>query len=72
MKNAFTLMEVLVVVIILGILAAIALPLYEKAVWKSRTSEVKVFAASFAEAQSVYRLNRGSFAQDFSELDIKF
>lgn len=68
----FTLIELLVVVIIIAVLAAIALPQYQRAVWRSRATEVKVFAKNMADAQAIYRLNNGTYAQDFSQLDIKF
>ena len=41
-KQGFTLIEILVVVLIIGILSAIALPQYESAVEKSRMSEALI------------------------------
>ena len=71
MKTGFTLIELLVAILIIAILAAIALPQYQKAVWRSRAAEVKAFTKNLMDAQSVYILDHGTYAQDLSELDIK-
>ena len=70
-EKGFTLIEILVVVLIVGILAAIALPQYQKAVWRSRSAEIKAFAKNLADAQGVHHLNNGAYAQDLSTMDIK-
>ena len=71
MKNrAFTLIELLVVVLIIGILAAIALPQYQKAVWKSRYAQAKAMGSSLAEAMEVYYMANGSYTGDIDNLDV--
>ena len=60
MKNqAFTLIEILVAVLIIGILAAIAVPQYKKAVEKSRLSEALSIIQSLDKAIQVYILENG-------------
>ncbi len=66
----FTLVELLVVVLIIGILAAVALPQYNKAVDKSRYMQAMLLGAKIAQAQQQYKLENDSYAKQFSELDI--
>lgn len=69
-KQAFTLIELLVVVLIIGILASVALPQYEKAVWKSRAANLRTTTSSIATAQQAYFLANGTYPTTFDELTI--
>ena len=68
-KRAFTLIELLIVVLIIGILAAVAVPQYQKAVWKSRYTQAKTMAKSIANAEEIYFLTNGSYTADMYALD---
>ena len=72
MKKGFTLIELLVVVLIIGILSAVALPMYQKTVWKSRSAQLYTAVRALATAQEAYYMANGEYSDNFSNLDISF
>ena len=70
MKKAFTLIEVLVVVLIIGILAAVALPQYQKTVEKTKAVQAWTILKALAQAEQTYYLANGEYAQSFDDLGV--
>lgn len=68
--GGFTLVELLVVVLIIGILASVALPQYEKAVEKSRVAEALTFFNTLEKAEKSYQLATGRYTRNLDRLDI--
>lgn len=69
--KAFTLIELLVVVLIIGVLAAVVLPQYQKAVLKSRFTEIETNMQTLVRASERYYLEHDAYPTDISQLDIE-
>lgn len=67
-ESGFTLVELLVVVLILAILMAVALPLYLGAISSSEKATARANMQTIANANQAYRLKNGAFATDISTL----
>jgi prepilin-type N-terminal cleavage/methylation domain-containing protein len=60
-KKAFTMVELMVVVLIVGILAAVAVPLMSGRIDSSKWSEAKAAMGTIASALRSYAAEKGSF-----------
>lgn len=69
-SRAFTLVELLVVILIIGVLAAVAVSQYRKAVAKSRVMQLVVRADAIYKASQVYYLANEFYPSDLRKLDL--
>ena len=69
-REGFTLMELLVVVLIIGILAGVALPQYETAVLKSKMNSIVPLVRAIKNANEVYYMANGKYTDNLNDLDI--
>ena len=68
--HGFSLMEVMIVVVIIGILAALAYPNLEKYLKRARQTEAKTNLSAIYTAQKIYFTLHQSYAEDIKKFDL--
>ena len=70
-RKGFTLIELLIVVVIIGILAAIAIPKFEFTKGKANVSAIKSDLRNLMSAQEAYYYDYQTYAKNLSDLSVQ-
>jgi prepilin-type N-terminal cleavage/methylation domain-containing protein len=70
-KRAFTLLELIVVIIIVGVLGSLGFTRYSKAIEKSRIAEAKTLLGGIRKAEEGYKQEYGTYTNDLASLNVE-
>ncbi|MCX5711539.1 MAG: prepilin-type N-terminal cleavage/methylation domain-containing protein [Candidatus Omnitrophica bacterium] len=68
MKKGFTLLELIVVIIVIGVLATLGFSQYTKVVERGRAAEAKTILSQLRSAEAVYYQEYEAYTADFANL----
>jgi len=69
-QKGFTLVELAIVIVIIGVLASFGVPRFRDAVERSKAGESMSYLSSVRAAQERYHAREGTYAADLADLDI--
>ena len=70
MKKGFTLLELIVVIIIVGILATLGFAQYTKTLEKGRSAEAKLILGNLRSAEEAYYQENSAYSSDITALAV--
>lgn len=70
MRKGFTLLELIIVIIVIGILATLGFTQYTRVVEKGRVAESKAVLGQLRTAQEAYKLEYGAYTSSIDNLSV--